>query len=320
MLDTKPDVVYTYINNFERVAMKIQVDEKWLPVYEALASAVRIKIIQLLAVKPMNVKELANELKLSSAIMTMHLRKLEVAGIIKSERTARNGGIQKLCSLVADKLEIEFPGANAQSRRFNEFSVPIGHYTDFDITPTCGIATDQKLIGYYDDPRYFLELDRINAGILWFTKGYIEYRIPNHLLSSQQPTELEISLELGSEAPGVNNNWPSDISFFLNNIKFGQWTSPGDFGGSLGKYTPQWWSLDLAQYGFLKVLRINREGSFVDGNKVSDVSLDKLNITQKQWSFRIAVLEDSENVGGVTVFGAKFGNYNQDILFRLYYE
>lgn len=27
---------------------------------------------------------------------------------------------------------------------------------------------------------------------------------------------LALSVELSSEAPGVNNNWPSDISFFLN--------------------------------------------------------------------------------------------------------
>jgi predicted transcriptional regulator len=43
-------------------------------------------------------------------------------------------------------------------------------------------------------------------------------------------------------------------------------------------------------------------------------------IRDKQWAFRIAVHEESENVGGMTVFGTGFGNYNQDILFRLYYE
>ena len=50
-----------------------------LPVYEALASEVRLSILKLLGEKPMNVKELAKALNLSSAIMTKHVKKLEVA-------------------------------------------------------------------------------------------------------------------------------------------------------------------------------------------------------------------------------------------------
>jgi len=155
---------------------------------------------------------------------------------------------------------------------------------------------------------------------LWFTKGFVEYRIPNYLLSDQTPTALEISMELGSEAPGVNNNWPSDITFILNGLKIGQWTSPGDFGGTRGTYTPQWWSLTVGQYGLLKILKIDNSGSYIDGERISDVTLHQLQLRQKQWTFRIAILDNAEHPGGVTIFGAGFGNYNQDIVFRLYYE
>ena len=37
-------------------------------------------------------------------------------------------------------------------------------------------------------------------------------------------------------------------------------------------------------------------------------------------SFIIAVLDDSQHVGGLTVFGKSFGNYHQDIFIRIVYE
>jgi predicted transcriptional regulator len=300
--------------------MKIDTSEKWLPVFEALASDVRLRIIKLLSIKPMNVKEIAQELGLSSAIVTMHIVKLETAEIIKSERTRSKGGVQKLCTLVLDNLEVKFPNGRNEQRTYNEFVVPIGHFTDFHVTPTCGLATTDKIIGYFDDPRYFLDPDRVNAKILWFTQGFIEYKIPNYLLASQNPEELQISLELGSEAPGYNKNWPSDINFFLNGVNLGQWTSPGDFGGERGKYTPSWWNNDINQFGLLKILRINNEGTFIDGERLSNVTISDIEIGRKQWSFRVAVLETAKHIGGLTLFGSGFGNYDQDIVVRLYYK
>lgn len=302
------------------IELKIDTNEKWLPVYEALASNVRLKIIKLLSQKSMNIKEIAEELELSSAIVTMHIKKLEDGRIIKSERTKSKGGVQKVCTLAIEKLEIDFPILRQNELNYYEFSIPVGQYTDFDVHPTCGLASKDKVIGYFDDPRYFLDPERVNAKILWFGKGYIEYKIPNYILSSQLPEELQISMEICSEAPGYNNSWPSDISFFLNNVKIGDWTSPGDFGDVKGKYTPAWWNAGLNQYGVLKIISVNSNGTYIDGNKVSDVTINEINIREKQIVFRIAVLEDAVHVGGATILGSGFGNYDQDIIFRLYYK
>ena len=62
--------------------MQLEINQEALPVYEALASNVRIKIIQLLAKNKMNVKELAQELGLSSAIITMHIKKRRYRSVI----------------------------------------------------------------------------------------------------------------------------------------------------------------------------------------------------------------------------------------------
>ncbi|MCL6458608.1 MAG: transcriptional regulator, partial [Gorillibacterium sp.] len=210
--------------------------------------------------------------------------------------------------------------AQTPTRELHLIEIPVGHYTDFHIEPTCGLATVEKVIGTFDEPRCFLDPKRVDAKILWLGKGFVEYKVPNFLLKGEIPIELEISLELSSEAPFTNDNWPSDITFSLNGIDLGVWTSPGDFGGSRGKYTPDWWMSDINQYGLLKMLKINSNGTFIDGEKLSNVTIDQLDVQNRQWSFRISVLDDAVNVGGLTLFGAGFGNYNQDILFKLYYS
>lgn len=300
--------------------MKIALTEQYLPIYEALASGVRLKIINLLSKKSMNLKEIAAETGLSSAIITMHIKKLEKAELISTERIHQNGAVHKLCTLTMDSLEIPFPKGRDKRNYVHEFSLPVGHYTDFDISPTCGLATTDKLIGYFDDPKSFLIPERVNAKILWFTKGFMEYKIPNNLLSTENPISLEISMEIGSEAPGVNSNWPSDISFIINGINVGTWTSPGDFGDIKGRYTPGWWHKGVNQYGLLKLLKIDDTGTYMDGEKISTIVLDKIHIRKPQWTLRFEVSDTSKNIGGLTLFGSGFGNYDQDIQFRLYYN
>ena len=121
----------------------------------SLGQQSEITIIEILAQGPKNIKRVSQALDLSSAIMTMHVRKLEKAGIVSSQRVKSNGGIQKLCSLAIDYLEIDFPKGSGNERKYHEIVIPVGHYTDFDISPTCGLATREKIIGYFDDPRYF---------------------------------------------------------------------------------------------------------------------------------------------------------------------
>jgi len=300
--------------------MNLDVSEQSLPFYEAMASSVRLNLIRLLAKQPMNIRELAEAVGLSSAIMTMHVKKLEKAGIVRTDMQPGRGGLQKVCSLAIEQAEIVFPNKMERIREYHQSFIPVGHYTDFSVEPTCGLATSEKMIGELDDPRYFLDAERYQAGILWFSEGFVEYKIPNFLLSTENPQELLISMEISSEAPLTNQNWPSDITFYLNQVKLGTWTSPSDFGDKRGKYNPAWWPDDVNQYGLLKHLAITQDGTRLDGKPLSEVTLDQINVRDKQWTFRIACEGGSSNVGGVTLFGKGFGNYNQDIVLRLYYD
>jgi predicted transcriptional regulator len=200
-----------------------------------------------------------------------------------------------------------------------EVSMPLGLYTQFEVSSPCGLCSKDGVIGLLDVPDTLLDPERMRAGLLWFTRGFVEYQFPNNtLLKKAKPSALEFSMELSSEVPGTAADWPSDIFLQVNGVDVGTWTSPGDFGDKRGVYTPDWWKLAGSQYGKLKYWRINDQGSFVDGVRISDVTLDDLAIDQhRSIRMRIGVKEDAEHPGGINIFGRGFGNYDQDILLRI---
>ena len=228
-------------------------------------------------------------------------------------------GNQKICSVHLDKILIDLEKEEGYANVYNT-ELAVGHYSNYNICPTCGLASAKHLIGEVDDARYFEHPDRYNAEILWFTKGYVEYAIPNFIPASQKITQITISAELSSEAPGINNVWPSDISFYINDTCIGVWTSPGDFGDVKGLFTPDWWYPNWNQYGLLKLLVINQKGTFIDGLKISDVTIDSFHLDfRSAIRFKMAVDDDAAHVGGLTIFGKSFGNYGQDIKVSINY-
>ncbi|MCR2802301.1 ArsR/SmtB family transcription factor [Paenibacillus soyae] len=300
--------------------MQLTTDAASLKVYEALASEARLKIIDLLFRKEMHIKELAGELYLSNAIVSSHVNKLEQAGIVGSRMKRVNGGTYKFCYVKQEYAQIKLSPDIGAAKSYHEIAVPVGHYTDYEAWPTCGIATTTKMIGQYDNPACFMDPERVNAGILWFARGFVEYKVPNYLLNDQKLVEIEISMELSSEAPKFNENWPSDICFSLNHKPLGIWTSPGDFGDKKGRLTPEWWHSDVNQYGVLKALRINEKGTFIDGERISDVRIHDLQLDTTYWTFSMRPEDAVRGRGGLTLFGKGFGHYDQDILVRYYYE
>ena len=199
--------------------------------------------------------------------------------------------------------------------------MPIGIFTDYTVTAPCGLCSTEHIIGFLDFPDSFLNPERMKAGLLWCGSGSIEYKFPNNTKYEKKPvTKLEISMELSSETPGTNTNWPSDITMWVNKTEIGTWVSPGDFGDKRGKFTPNWWKLEGSQYGLLKHWNITEEGSFIDGVKISDVKLSDLKINEHHSiRVRIGVKEDAEHMGGMNIFGKGFGNYDQGIVLRTYF-
>jgi predicted transcriptional regulator len=212
---------------------------------------------------------------------------------------------------------VTLPKGERTSDNFVDIEMPIGAYVDCNVATTCGMVSETGIIGQLDDPSTFYDPDRFRAQLLWFKQGYVEYRFPNRLPANALLESIQISLELCSEAPLHNEEWPSDITMWMNGLEIGTWTSPSDFGGERGSLTPAWWEEWNSQYGLLKVWKVTSDGTYIDGIRVSDLTVDALQIGSGGFvSVRIGVKEDAARVGGINIFGQHFGNYPQGIVMR----
>ena len=108
--------------------------------------------------------------------------------------------------------------------------MPLGLYTSCEVSAPCGLCSTEGIIGLLDVPDTFLDPDRMKAGLIWFTRGFIEYQFPNNAkLANNEIESMEFSMELSSEVPGTSADWPSDITVAVNGKDIGTWTSPGRF-------------------------------------------------------------------------------------------
>jgi predicted transcriptional regulator len=288
---------------------------------KALASEQRIQLLNILRKKSMNINELAETCNLPQSNVATNINILEKAGLVISEKVNAVRGSQKVCSTAFSEIIVGFSEEKKGRKNNIEVEMPIGLFTEYEVAVPCGLCSSEQIIGYLDTPESFLEPDRVKAGLLWMGKGFAEYKFPNNLKNeSRSPKKLEVSLELSSETPGTNKTWLSDISMWINNIEVGTWTSPGDYGDRRGVFTPSWWKLEGSQYGLLKYWSVTPDGCFVDGNKVSDITLADLSLQEhSSIKVRIGIKDDASHIGGMNIFGKGFGNYDQGIILRLYF-
>lgn len=289
-------------------------------VLKCLAAPARLSMLELLHARgALNVNEIAEILALPQSTASSHLSMLEAAGLIRTETHKARKGNQKVCHPVHDEIVLSFTNTAKQADKTIAVAMPVGLYSGFNVAAPCGLCSTDGIIGFLDSPDTFLSPERMKAGLLWFTRGYVDYQFPNNArILGQDISELEVIVELSSEVPGTSDNWPSDISLSINEKRVGTWTSPGDFGDRRGKYTPHWWKLRGSQYGVLKDFRVARNGTYIDGVQVSEVGLGDLELLEhRSIRVRIEVAETAAHPGGINIFGRGFGNYDQDIVLRL---
>jgi predicted transcriptional regulator len=287
-----------------------------------LASELRLKILGLLHERSLNINEIAEALSLPQSTVATNVASLEKAGLVKSDIVKAKKGNQKICSAIYEELVIRFAVEEKTVKDdLIEVEMPIGLFTSYEVSAPCGLCSSDSIIGYLDVPDSFLNPDRMKAGLLWFERGWVEYKFPNNsLYKDKQIRKLELSVELSSETPGTDKTLLSDITLWVNEVELGKWTSPGDFGDKRGKLTPEWWKLEGSQYGLLKNWSVSEEGSFVDGVRISDLRLRDLALAEHHSiRVRIGVKDEAEHLGGLNIFGRGFGNYDQAIILRLYF-
>jgi len=296
-------------------------DDRALGLLKALASDTRIAILRYVGDRVVPVNRIARDLGLPQSTATMHVAILERVGLLHTALEPASRGLQKVCARTYDELVIDLPRGVHHTRDAVETSMPIGGFSDFAVEPTCGLASATDLIGYLDDPNSFYEPGRLEAQLVWFRSGFLEYRFPNRVPHGARIDSLQLSAEVCSEVPLYDLDAPSDISIWINQRHLGAWTCPSDFGGQRGRLTPAWWPVEDSQYGVLKRWRVTRAGTSLDGVPLSAVTLDDLDLRPgRPLTVRLGVRPEAIHVGGLNLFGRSFGNYPQDIVMRIEYD
>lgn len=295
--------------------------EEGLETFKTLGSDARMRIVELLSERgEMNMNEIASALELTNGALTGHIRRLEECGIIKTVSEGTGHGNQKLCSMKVDQILLS--AGKVEEKRENqayETELQVGHYSDYKVSEPCGLASVYSIIGNGNDARYFAHPDRLQAGILWFSQGYVEYRIPNLVPENHRITQITLYFEI---SPGTVSSLDKDLTevvFALNGKRLGTWAAPVDFRWNRGLYTPVWWNRREKQSGLLKMVVINQFGAFLDGLKIADFEQGEFRMDDKsEIRFRFTV-ENTARQGGVVLYGSGFGSYNQDIRVRVHY-
>ena len=193
---------------------------------KALSSEIRIQILEALEEQEHNVNELAELLELPASSTAMHVRVLEEAGLIETELRAAVRGSMKMCRKSVDSLMIQL--RKEKDEKVEKISMPIGNYVDYHVEPTCGIVSGDGHIDMEDEPAVFYNPRRVEAKLLWFGNGHLEYRFSNASLKKNTLRKLEISAEVCAEDHEYNMDYPSDITVWVNESRSRHYECPSD--------------------------------------------------------------------------------------------
>lgn len=297
-------------------------DEKVLNLAKALSSPIRIDILKLLIFSSMSVKEIALTLGQPISSTALNINLLEQAGLLFTEVNYTTTGKTRTCYRSCDKVVITLFDQLLEMQHERslkiEHNIPIGSFSAYEnLVAPCGIVSKDERIGLDDDVSLFFSPRRFEAALMWFSKGRVEYRVSTADIK-QDIKRLELSFEACSEAPLYNNDFKSDITVWINDIEIGTWVCPGDFGGRRGQFNPPYWPSTHTQYGILTNWHVTDSGTTMNNQFMSYVNLKNLDIMSKSYvSVKIGVKHDAVHCGGINIFGTNFGDYAQDIIFRI---
>ena len=298
--------------------------DKLVMISKALSNKDRIKILNLLNEGPLSIMEISHKLKIPVSTTANHIQILDDARLIMTEYTPTLKGHMKLCSrmIVNYSVDIWKDKREKKVTKTTRIEMPIGNFVDANIYAPCGMAGEWSMLIEEDQPSFFYNPNRINAELLWFQKGYITYRFPLNKIKPTSIKEVSIELEVCSETAYYKEEWPSDITFSIGDYELFTYCSPGDFGKTRGLLNPSWWPDSNTQYGILKKFYITNNGVYIDDKRVNETfTIETLKkISNNFIDLKIEIKENSEHIGGINIFGKKFGNYAQGILLDITHE
>ena len=278
----------------------------------------RIKILRSLLNSSKSLSAISQELDIPVSSVARPIDVLAAAGLIFINYQPGLKGHTKFCSQAILSYTVSLVAERRSENSEEEYSVemPIGMFSHCHINAPCGMVGKEEKIESFDNPGVFFSPARSQAECLWFDTGFISYNFPSQPLKNHKCREISFSFEICSETIYYNNKWPSDITVSVNGTEVVTFTSPGDFGGRRGKYTPEYWPVTSTQFGILKKITVNEKGVYVDNIFMHDrIKFDDLKLYEgSAIKLDIGIKEDAEHKGGINLFGKNFGDYPQAIV------
>ena len=148
--------------------------EQAVPVFKALGSEIRVRLIQtLLEHQEMNMNELAASLGITNGALTSHVKKLEETGILAILPEHSGHGNQKVCRINVDKILVDV-ATNNESPAENSYSIdiPIGNYFNYSVLVDEAFLSFVKL-----NLAFFFSGSGLVMQVLWKNKRNLEKAI-----------------------------------------------------------------------------------------------------------------------------------------------
>lgn len=286
---------------------------------KGLASTQRVRILKALSRRPMNLLELSILLNMPISSISFNVDILEEAKLIKIDYKPAQKGKMKLCSLMATDVHIQTQKEEANENQPLVVEMPVGCYTKADVTEAYLVGEEGFIFRSTVGNRMLFTPNRFTGQLFSFAEGSVVYDFPNLCEETSKPIVISFSMEFCSEAPYYRNDWPSDITIWINDVEIATVTSPGDFGGKRGTYTPLFWLTESTQFGLLYTFSADSKGCYVNGQKIfNNVTIKDLHLeNNKSIQLKIGIKDDAIHKGGINIFGKHFGNFNQDIMMTI---
>lgn len=317
---------YRYFHMWPELDLSKDEDVKSIEtICSALGSEPRLRILRVMNTPPYiyTVPQLVKLTGIPTSTLLHHLERLEAACLCTVTYKSSAGGTTRSVGrdLHGVNLRLYY---NESRKKESNYSVQVqeigvGQFSEFQGSSLHFATAERHYYGMGDD---FYNPARFDAQLIYTPRGIVTYVLSNEAARFHEVTELTLTLEICSEAPYFNNDYLSDITFWINGKEVVTYTSTGDFGDRAGQLNPAWWSRQNTQYGRLVTVTVTEEGVSLNGIPASSSpSLSRLRLGEgNKLELKFGNSDVASNCGGFNLFGKRFGDYPQDIVLTLKYR
>ena len=276
----------------KHISFSLSQIERLCQVAKALSSPLRVKMIGLLASRSMNVNELAEALSMPVSTAALNVRQLEEAGLISTEIQPGIRGAMKLCSRRIDSVSLHLVPETQDGVSALTLKLPLGSYARArgSAKATRRARSTTRIVS----PRSSCGLNPARSNTVSRWAKSTPSRWSGWKFRWRFPPTRRCTARISR-------------AIFTSASARGSWAC-----GQAPAIT--------ARGAAASTWRIDSLGCTLDGEPLSSVTVADLQLDALEYiPLRIGIHADAAHVGGINLFGEKFGDFAQGIVVRVGY-